>query len=191
MPYDKIKYQLPPDIFNIVVSWNFQVSFFKSTFFMQISGISSSNAIRYIKKMIASDHAPHTREEKLTKQVPGYPGLETTLPLLITAYKLGKITLDKIVQMCYVNPKRIFDLPDQPDTYIEVDLDTEWTLPEAMPFSKCQWTPFAGCKVFGSVRRVILRGEVVYVDGQVLAEPGYGKKYNCIIRTTLSLDGYN
>ena len=125
--------------------------------------------------MIASDHAPHTRDEKLAKQVPGYPGLETTLALLITAYKLGKITLEQIVQKCYVNPKRIFELPDQPDTYIEVDLDTEWTIPDAMPFSKCGWTPFAGCKVYGSVKRVILRGEVVYVDGQVVAEPGYGK----------------
>lgn len=66
-------------------------------------------------------------------------------------------------------------MPEQADTYIEVDLDTEWTLPNAMPFSKCKWTPFAGMRVFGCVSRVILRGEVVYVDGQVLAKPGYGK----------------
>ncbi len=107
--------------------------------------------------MIASDHAPHTMEDK-EQGMPGYPGLETTLPLLITAYKQGKLSMDTIVQKCYTNPKRIFNLPDQPDTYIEVDLDNEWTIPSAMPFSKCQWTPFAGLKVYGSVRRVILRG---------------------------------
>ena len=125
---------------------------------------------------IASDHAPHTLEEKQAGNgMPGFPGLETTLPLLITAYKQGKITINQIIEKCYTNPKRIFNLPDQPDTYIEVDLDNEWTLPEGMPFSKCKWTPFSGMKVFGSVSRVIIRGEVVYVDGQVLAKPGFGK----------------
>ena len=107
--------------------------------------------------MIASDHAPHTLDEK-KNGLPGYPGLETTLPLLITAYKQGKLSIETIVQKCYTNPKKIFNLPDQQDTYIEVDLDNEWTLPNAMPFSKCKWTPFAGLKVYGSVRRVILRG---------------------------------
>ena len=65
------------------------------------------------------------------------------------------------------NPRRIFHLPRQPRTYIEVDLDAQWTIPEAPPFSKAQWTPFAGKKVTGRVQRVVLRGEVAYVDGQV------------------------
>ena len=65
------------------------------------------------------------------------------------------------------NPRRIFNLPEQPNTYIEVDLDCEWTIPDAMPFSKAQWTPFAGRKVKGLVHRVVLRGEVAYVEGQV------------------------
>lgn len=125
--------------------------------------------------MIASDHAPHTLEEKQKSVVPGFPGLETTLPLLITTYKQGKITIDNIIEKCYTNPKKIFNLPDQPDTYVEVDLDTEWTIPSGMPFSKCNWTPYAGFKVYGAVRRVILRGEVAYVDGQILINPGYGK----------------
>jgi hypothetical protein len=69
--------------------------------------------------------------------------------------------------MLHQHPKPIFNF------YIEVDLDTEWQLPDAMPMSKCKckWTPFAGMRVFGMVSRVILRGcEVVYVDGQVLAK---------------------
>ena len=42
---------------------------------------------------------------------------------------------------------RIFNLPEQPDTYIEVDMDQEWTIPEKMTYSKAGWTPFAGMKV--------------------------------------------
>ena len=124
--------------------------------------------------MIASDHAPHTMEEKKTG-APGFPGLETSLALLITAYKQDKLTLEQIIQKCYTNPRRIFNLPEQADTYIEVDLDDEWVIPAALPYSKCQWTPFAGLKVYGAVRRVVLRGEVVFVDGQVLIKPGYGQ----------------
>lgn len=125
--------------------------------------------------MIASDHAPHTLEEKVKNGMPGFPGLETSLILMITAFKQGKITLEQIIEKCCTNPRKIFNLPDQPDTYIEVDLDSEWTLADSMPFSKCKWTPFAGLKVFGQIRRVILRGEVVFLDGQVLAKPGFGK----------------
>ena len=67
----------------------------------------------------------------------------------------------------YTNPRKIFNLPEQPDTYIEVNMDTEWTIPYAMKFSKAKWTPFAGMNVKGAVSRVVLRGEVVYVDSEV------------------------
>lgn len=70
--------------------------------------------------MIASDHAPHTLEEKQKKGLPGFPGLETSLALLITAYKQGKLTLETIIQKCYKNPLKIFNLPEQEDTYIEI-----------------------------------------------------------------------
>ena len=72
-----------------------------------------------------------------------------------------------IVDKLYTKPREIFKLPEQPDTYVEVDLDEEWTIPKAMKYSKSQWTPFAGMKVKGSIRRVVLRGEVAYIDGQV------------------------
>jgi carbamoyl-phosphate synthase / aspartate carbamoyltransferase / dihydroorotase len=70
--------------------------------------------------MIASDHAPHTYEEKQKLGSPGFPGLETSLALLITAYKQGKITLETIIEKCYTNPRKIFNLPEQEDTYIEI-----------------------------------------------------------------------
>lgn len=124
----------------------------------------------------ATDHAPHTVEEKASeKPPPGYPGLETILPLLLTAVHNGKLTMEDLVEKFYLNPKKIFNLPDQPNTYIEVDLDEEWIIPEAMPFTKSKWTPFAGMKVRGMVHRVVIRGEVAYVEGQVLANPGFGQ----------------
>ena len=67
----------------------------------------------------------------------------------------------------YDNPRRIFSLPKQANTYIEIDMDEAWALPEAMQYSKSRWTPFAGMPVQGALRRVVLRGEVAYIDGKV------------------------
>ncbi|TWW68503.1 CAD protein [Takifugu flavidus] len=123
----------------------------------------------------ATDHAPHSVEEKNSNSPPpGYPGLETMLPLLLTAVSDGRLTLDDIIKRLYDNPRRIFNLPVQENTYVEVDLEQEWVIPQAMQFTKSKWTPFQGLKVKGKVRRVVLRGEVAYIDGQVLVPPGYG-----------------
>ncbi|XP_019738270.1 multifunctional protein CAD isoform X1 [Hippocampus comes] len=124
----------------------------------------------------ATDHAPHSVEEKNSEHPPpGYPGLETMLPLLLTAVSDGRLTLDDIIRRLHDNPRRIFNLPVQENTYVEVDLEQEWVIPQAMQFTKSKWTPFQGMKVKGKVRRVVLRGEVAYIDGQVLVPPGYGE----------------
>ncbi|KAF1376915.1 hypothetical protein PFLUV_G00216440 [Perca fluviatilis] len=124
----------------------------------------------------ATDHAPHSVEEKNGDHPPpGYPGLETMLPLLLTAVSDGRLTMDDIIRRLYDNPRRIFNLPVQDNTYVEVDLEQEWVIPQAMQFTKSKWTPFQGLKVKGKVRRVVLRGEVAYIDGQVLVPPGYGE----------------
>lgn len=126
--------------------------------------------------IFASDHAPHLLEEKLQENSPpGFPGLETMLPLLLNAVHEGRLTLDDIVKRMYENPKRIFKLPDQEDTYLELDLDEEWIISEKSMFSKAKWTPFEGKKVRGKVRKVVLRNEVVFVDGKVLVSPGFGQ----------------
>ncbi|XP_065831143.1 multifunctional protein CAD-like isoform X2 [Oscarella lobularis] len=123
----------------------------------------------------ATDHAPHTWEEKQSeKPPPGFPGLETMLPLLLTAVHDGRLTIEDLILRLHTNPRKIFCLPEQPDTYIEVDVDQRFVIPDAMPFSKCKWTPFRGMEVFGSVRRVVLRGTVAYIDGKILTEPGFG-----------------
>lgn len=122
----------------------------------------------------ATDHAPHTKEDKEKHKCPGFPGLETALPLLLTAVKNGYLTLDDIILRYHTNPKKIFGLPTQENTYIEVDLDKEWIIPDKMKYSKCGWTPFAGKKVTGLVRRVVIRDKVVFVDGEVLSQKGSG-----------------
>ena len=59
---------------------------------------------------------------------PGFPGLETALALWLTAVADGKLSLDDVVSRMSTNPARIFALPPQPDTWIEVDPDLAWTV---------------------------------------------------------------
>ncbi|XP_050534647.1 CAD protein [Daktulosphaira vitifoliae] len=125
---------------------------------------------------IATDHAPHTLDEKLSdKAPPGFPGLETVLPLLLNAVNEGHMTIKDIVEKMYTNPMKILGLTPQPDTYIEIDMNSEWTIPLITPYSKAKWTPFSGRQVRGSVHRVVLRGQVVCIEGKVLAQPGFGR----------------
>ncbi|XP_067032291.1 multifunctional protein CAD-like [Acropora muricata] len=135
----------------------------------------------------ATDHAPHTLEEKDSeKHPPGFPGLETMLPLLLTAVHQGRLTIDDIILRLCTNPRKIFSLPEQKDTYVEVEIGEEWTIPAAMTYSKAQWTPFAGLKVNGCVRRVVMRGETVVIDGKVLAKPGSGQDVRVISSVPLA-----
>ena len=124
----------------------------------------------------ATDHAPHTLEEKDSDSPPpGFPGLETLLPLLLTAIDLGRLTLDDLIQKSVVNPRKIFNLPEQPETWIEVDEKAEYEIQAEHQFTRCGWTPFEGWKVKGKVRKVVLRGETAFEDGKILVEQGYGK----------------
>ncbi|MEP6986923.1 MAG: hypothetical protein ABI970_15060, partial [Chloroflexota bacterium] len=98
----------------------------------------------------------------------------TSLPLMLTAVHNGRISLDDLINKMHHNPRRIFGLPEQPDTYVEVDVDGEWTVREK-GVSRCGWTPFAGMPVHGQVRRVVLRNQLVYEDGSFFASPGSGR----------------
>ena len=124
----------------------------------------------------ATDHAPHTLEEKDSgNPPPGFPGLETALPLFLTAIDLRRLTLDDLIQKMYVNPKKIFHLPEQPETWIEVDEDAKYEIKAVEQFTRCGWTPFEGWKVKGKVRKVVLRGTTAFEDGKILVKPGYGQ----------------
>jgi carbamoyl-phosphate synthase/aspartate carbamoyltransferase/dihydroorotase len=124
----------------------------------------------------ATDHAPHTLPEKDgDNPPPGFPGLETLLPLLLNAVKDGRLSMDELLQKCVINPRKIFNLPEQPDTWLEVDEEANHEISASGMFSRCGWTPFEGWKVKGRLRKVVLRGKTAFEDGRVLAEPGYGR----------------
>jgi dihydroorotase-like cyclic amidohydrolase len=124
----------------------------------------------------ATDHAPHILAEKDGENPPpGFPGLETLLPLLLSAVNDGRLTIDDIVQKSVTNPRRIFHLPEQPETWIEVDEDAEYEIHASEMHSRCGWTPFEGWRVKGRVRKVVLRGREAFKDGKILVEPGYGQ----------------
>jgi len=124
----------------------------------------------------ATDHAPHTIEEKdSANPPPGFPGLETLLPLLLTAVAGRRLNLDDIIQKSVINPRRIFNLSEQPETWIEVDENAKFEIKAQNQFTRCGWTPFEGWKVKGKVRKVVLRGKTAFEDGKILVEKGYGQ----------------
>jgi len=123
----------------------------------------------------ATDHAPHTAAEKASPDAPpGFPGLETALPLLLTAVHEGRLTIEDLVARLHDNPRRIFDLPEQPETFVEIDPDASWEL-GTPAHSRAGWSPFAGRRVRGRVLRVVLRGEEVVREGAVVAPQGLGR----------------
>jgi carbamoyl-phosphate synthase/aspartate carbamoyltransferase/dihydroorotase len=124
----------------------------------------------------ATDHAPHTIGEKDSDNPPpGFPGLETALPLLLTAVGDGRLTMDDIMMKSYTNPQKIFNLPEQPETWIEIDENEIHEIKASEQFTRCNWTPFEGWKVKGRVRKVVLRGQTTFEDGKVLVKAGYGR----------------
>jgi carbamoyl-phosphate synthase / aspartate carbamoyltransferase / dihydroorotase len=124
----------------------------------------------------ATDHAPHTLVEKDGENPPpGFPGLETALPLLLTAVQEGHLSMEDLVLRMHTNPRKIFNLPEQPHTYVEVDMDVRWEIKASEMYTRCGWTPFEGWHARGRVEQVILRGREVFRDGKVTGSKGYGK----------------
>lgn len=125
--------------------------------------------------LIESDHAPHTKEEKESTNPPfGVPGLETTLPLLLTAAHEGKLEIEDIIRLCHDNPKKIFSIPDD-KSILEIDLSEEYEIRNEELFTKCKWSPFNGRKVFGRIKKVTVRDSIVFENGKVLIEKDFGR----------------
>jgi dihydroorotase len=121
---------------------------------------------------IATDHAPHTRDEKEgPTPPPGMPGLETILPLMLTAVAEGRLSLERLVELTHDAPLRIFGLPTQLDTWVEVDPNARYSLSHDGLHTRCGWTPFDGMTVRGRVLRVVLRGQTVVEAGKLQARP--------------------
>ncbi len=120
---------------------------------------------------IATDHAPHTLEEKRTKDPSdapsGVPGVETMLPLLLSVASghwphpssrrpnIPIFPYSNILSLCFTNPNRIFSLGALEAPRIHVDPDAEWTIHGKDLHAKCGWTPYEGWKVRGRVVRCL------------------------------------
>lgn len=129
----------------------------------------------------ATDHAPHTLAEKDGENPPpGFPGVETLLPLLLTAVADGRLTLEQILEKSVTNPRKIFKLPEQPETWVDVDENARYEIRASEMHSRCGWTPFEGWKVKGKVVSVYLRGREAFRDGKVLVEPGFGQDIRAV-----------
>jgi len=127
--------------------------------------------------MVASDHAPHTRNEKQsTNPPPGVPGLETTLPLFLALIERGRLSLERFLQLAYYNPLRIYGLKPPRDSQVIVDLsDGFYRLPFDGYHTRCGWSPFAGQEALGHIVSVRLRAQLVWERGKRLVSPGYGR----------------
>ena len=116
-------------------------------------------------EIIATDHAPHSAEEKskgLEKSAFGIVGIETAFPLLYTGLvKEGIISLDKLTELISANPCRRFGIPETND-WSEWDLEAEYTIDPAEFLSQGKATPFEGRCVYGRCLKTVCAGKVVY-----------------------------
>ena len=126
---------------------------------------------------IATDHAPHTLEEKrqdYPKAPSGMPGVETSLPLMLTEMKAGRCTLAEIQKwMCY-GPAHAYGIPNK-GQILEgwdadltlVDLDQPRVVHNDDTFTKVHWSPYAGRELVGWPAYTVVNGEIVFDNGRI------------------------
>jgi dihydroorotase len=122
--------------------------------------------------MVASDHAPHTLDEKtgdMWAAHAGAPGVETLVPLLLDrAVRTGRITLERLVEVASTAPARVWGLEDrgrvEPGATADlslVDLERAWTIRGAALHGRSRFTPFEGWTGVGAAVATVVRGRVV------------------------------
>jgi len=124
--------------------------------------------------VLATDHAPHTKEEKnnvYTKAPSGGPLVQHALPALLEFYHQGKLSLEKLVEKMCHNPAILFDVEHR--GYIRegykadlvlIDTDAAWTVDSSNIFYKCGWSPFEGTSFKSKVTHTFVNGNLVYED---------------------------
>ena len=124
-----------------------------------------------------TDHAPHTLSEKQSEPAPpGFPCIEQALGLWLSCAHEGLLSLDDIVLRMHTNPARIFGVPSDASTYVEVDTDLEWTVRASHQHTKAGWTPYEGWDLRGKATKTVLHGMLAYDGESVLAQMGAGKE---------------
>ena len=123
--------------------------------------------------MIATDHAPHSAEEKakgLEKSAFGVVGIETAFPVMYTHFvKTGIITMERLKALLVTNARERFGIP-LGDCWSLWDLNAEYTVDPAAFKSMGRATPFEGWKLFGKCMMTVCDGTVVYRDNQLQEE---------------------
>ncbi len=139
--------------------------------------------------IVATDHAPHLKEEKEIgwtdgwKAHTGTPSTQFYLSMFLTAAMEGKIPLERVVEATSTGPARLFRLdrkgeirPGFDADLVLVDLEKEYEVRDEDVLSLIGWSPYAGRTFKAKTERTILRGKTVYVDGKVVGDKGYGKQ---------------
>jgi len=139
--------------------------------------------------LFSTDHAPHTREEKEPgwtdgwKAHTGTPSIQFYVPLLLDAVHAGRLTLERLVDVTAEQPARRFGLGRKGRIAVGadadlaiVDLDRAHEIRDDEVLSKIGWTPYHGRIVRGAIETTIVRGQVVYRDGRIVGQPGWGKQ---------------
>jgi dihydroorotase len=132
---------------------------------------------------LASDHAPHTVEEKEVESVwdakPGIPGLETTLPLLLTEVSEGRLTIADLVRLTSEKPAEIFNLRNRGcleegnwADIVVVDINRKYKIDSSNFYSKAKYSPFDGWSVKGKPTKTFVNGQLVMDEGEIIAKPG-------------------
>jgi carbamoyl-phosphate synthase/aspartate carbamoyltransferase/dihydroorotase len=115
--------------------------------------------------LVETDHAPHTKEEKESDSpLFGVPGLETAALLLFKAQKDGRLESGDIKRLLYDNPKRIFSIPDQPETFVEFAIDGDEVIGANGYRTKAGWSPFEEWRVPARLARVVWHGQELAVQ---------------------------
>ena len=125
--------------------------------------------------VIATDHAPHSWQEKCNfyhKAPSGGPLIQHSLVAMLEFYRQGKISLELIVQKMCHNPAEIFSIRDRGylrEGYfadiVLVDLNRPWTVNKENIVAKCGWSPFEGTTFQSQITHTLVSGELVYKEG--------------------------
>ncbi len=127
--------------------------------------------------MIATDHAPHSAEEKskgLAGSMMGIVGIETAFPLMYTYFvKTGTLTLEKLMALLHDNPCHRFGLDGGIEAgkradFTVFDLNESYTIDPEKFLSKGRATPFTGWEVYGKCKFTVCGGNIAYTDGTIL-----------------------
>jgi allantoinase len=139
---------------------------------------------------LVSDHAAYTLEEKrrgyddIFETPLGCQVMQEAIPLVLSEALNRGMALDAFVRFCSTNTARTLGLHPRKGTLLPGsdadlviwDLDAPWTVQAAaQQFSKNPWSPFEGMAARARVLRTLVRGRTVYADGEITAEPGYGR----------------